>query len=96
MEGFINLLDRLCPSFRPYIEAIKKDKEERLKKELEERRKQQEALDRENKLREEQKQLEEQRNREEIQKRQLQDALNQQTYHQFKVHFTHFLIFSLL
>lgn len=31
MEGFIDLLDRLCPSLRPYIEAIKQDRDEKRK-----------------------------------------------------------------
>ncbi|KAG4079721.1 hypothetical protein HA402_006754 [Bradysia odoriphaga] len=26
MEGFVDLLDRLCPLFKPYVEAIKKDR----------------------------------------------------------------------
>lgn len=86
MEGFIVLLDKLCPLFRTVVEAQKRDFEEkeRLKKEeevkkLEEERKLQE-------LEEEKKRQEEERLKEETQRRQIQDALNQQTYYQFKVY----------
>lgn len=86
MESFINLLNSLCGSFKPYMEAIMKDKEERLKLELERKRKNQEAMEKEKKILDAQKQTEEQRYKEELQRRQLQDALNQQTYHQFKAY----------
>ncbi|XP_055381690.1 Golgi resident protein GCP60 [Condylostylus longicornis] len=85
-ESFIDMLDRLCPTLRPYIEAIKKDKEEKLRKELEEKQKAQELLEQEKKLQEEKKEFEEQCYKEEMQKRQLQDALNQQTFNQFKTY----------
>lgn len=86
MEGFIVLLDKLCPLFRTVVEAQKRDFEEkqRLKK-VEEARK----LEEERKLKEleeERKKQEEERLKEETQRRQIQDALNQQTYHQFKVY----------
>lgn len=86
MEGFIALLDRLCPLFKPYIEAIKKDREEKNRLALEEEKRQKELKEQEKVKFEEQKQVENERNREEQQKRQLQDALNQQTYHQFKAY----------
>lgn len=86
MEGFLDLLDRLCPLFKPYVEAIKKDKEEKQRIALEHERKQNEILEAERLRNEEQQKVEEQKNREEIQKRQLQDALNQQTFHQFKAY----------
>lgn len=86
MEGFIDLLDRLCPTFRPYVEAIKKDKEEKQRQALEEERKHKEQLELERKRASEQQLVEEQRNREEMQKRKLQDALNQQTYLQFRAY----------
>ena len=86
MEGFIDLLDRLCPLFRPYIEAIKKDQEEKQRLATEAERRQREQLELEKQLENEQRQIEEQRNREEMQKRKLQDALNQQTYLQFRAY----------
>lgn len=84
MEGFIDLLDRLCPLFKPYVEAIKKDREEKFRQaQLEEARRREQIESEKEKLAE-QKRIEDERNREELQRRQLQDALNQQTYHQFK------------
>lgn len=86
MEGFIVLLDKLCPLFRTVVEAQKRDVEEkqRLKKEEEAKK-----LEEERKLKEqeeEKKKQEEERLKEETQRRLIQDALNQQTYHQFKVY----------
>lgn len=86
MEGFVDLLDRLCPTFRPYVEAIKKDREEKEREAREEERRQQEQLALERKLENDRKLLEEQKSREEMQKRKLQDALNQQTYLQFRAY----------
>lgn len=84
MEGFIDLLDRLCPSFKPYVEAIKQDREEKRKQaEIDEARKQTE-FEAERKRQEERKLIEFEKHREEIQRRKLQDALNQQTFYQFK------------
>jgi hypothetical protein len=81
MEGFVDLLDRLCPSFRPYVEAIKQDREEKRKTAQIEEAKKRTALEAEQKH---QKLIEGEQHKEEIQKRKLQDALNQQTFHQFK------------
>lgn len=84
MEGFIDLLDRLCPSFKPYIEAMKQDREAKRKQAAVDeasRAKEQEA---ELKRQEEKKLIEFEKHREEIQRRKLQDALNQQTFYQFK------------
>lgn len=79
MEGFIDLLDRLCAMFRPFVEAIRKDREEKLKIQVEK-----EKVDRE---REDQmKKLENEKNQEELKKRELQDLLNQQTYLQFRAY----------
>lgn len=86
MEGFIDLLDRLCPLFRPYVEAIKKDKEEKERMALEEDRRKQEQQELEKLKHTEAQKIEEQKSREEMQKRKLQDALNQQTYLQFRAY----------
>jgi golgi resident protein GCP60 len=84
MEGFIDLLDRLCPSLKPYIEAVKKDAEEKHKQaEISEARRRLEE-EAERSRQEEKKLIEFEKHREEIQRRKLQDALNQQTYYQFK------------
>ncbi|KFB35010.1 AGAP003185-PA-like protein [Anopheles sinensis] len=84
MEGFIDLLDRLCPLFKPYVEAIKKDKEEKARRAEQDQIQRTEAQAAEKERLEEQRRIEDEKNREELQRRQLQDALNQQTYHQFK------------
>lgn len=84
MEGFVDLLDRLCPPFKPYIEAIKKDREEKLKQAAIDEAKSLKAQEAERKHQEEQKLIEFEKHREEIQRRKLQDALNQQTFYQFK------------
>lgn len=86
MEGFVVLLDKLCPLFRTVVEAKKRDKEEqlRLKQEDEIRR-----YEEKKKLQEEEdalKQQEEERLKQENHRRQIQEALNQQTYHQFKAY----------
>lgn len=87
MEGFIDLLDSMCNSFRPYVEAVKKNRDETLKEEL--RRMEQEKAEKERKEQEQREQLETSY-KEEIQRRQLQDALNKQTYQQFKVNVVQF------
>lgn len=86
MEGFIDSLDRLCASFRPYVEAIKKDNEEKERLAEEENRRRQEQLALEHQREIDRKLVEEQKSREEMQKRKLQDALNQQTYLQFRAY----------
>lgn len=82
MEGFIDLLDSMCSAFRPYVEAVRKNRDETLKEEL--KRMEKEKLEKEQRAREQQELLEE-GYKEEMQRRQLQDALNKQTYQQFKV-----------
>lgn len=84
MEGFIDLLDTMCSAFRPYIEAVRQNRDETLKAEL--RRMEQEKEAQQKREREQQEMLEE-GYKEELQRRQLQDALNKQTYQQFKVNF---------
>ncbi|XP_067634790.1 Golgi resident protein GCP60 [Eurosta solidaginis] len=81
MEGFIDLLDNMCTAFRPYVEAVKQNRDENLKAEL--RRMDEEKFEKEKRDREQQEQLEE-RSKEEMQRRQLKDALNKQTFQQFK------------
>ncbi|KAL7292196.1 hypothetical protein TKK_0014150 [Trichogramma kaykai] len=86
MEGFVIFLDKVCPSFKTYVEAQKRDIQEkaRLKKEQELQK-----LEEEKRLQEwnEQKMKEEEeRLKQENQRRQIQDALNQQTFSQFKAY----------
>lgn len=86
MEGFIVLLDKLCPLLKTVVEAQKRDTEEkvRLKREDECKRADEERRDRE--AEEERKREEEERNKRESQRRQIQEALNQQTYYQFRAY----------
>lgn len=86
MEGFVTLLDRLCPLFKPYIEAIKKDREEKERLAKVEEKRQKELQEQEKIKLEEQQKYENEKNREEQQRRQLQDALNSQTFFQFKAY----------
>lgn len=85
-EGFIDLLDRLCPLFKACVEAIKKDNGEKLRLAKEQEKKQQEFLELEKVGLEKQKQIDDEKNRKEMQRRNLQDALNSQTYSQFKTY----------
>ncbi|XP_076299675.1 Golgi resident protein GCP60 [Lasioglossum baleicum] len=86
MEGFIVLLDKLCPLFRTVVEAQRRDIEEKLRLKKEEEAKQLEEERRLKELDEQKKKEEEARLKEELQRRQIQDALNQQTYYQFKMY----------
>ncbi|XP_003700048.1 Golgi resident protein GCP60 [Megachile rotundata] len=86
MEGFIVLLDKLCPLFRTVVEAQRRDIEEKLRLKKEEEARKLEEERRLKELDEEKKKEEEARLKEEIQRRQIQDALNQQTYYQFKMY----------
>jgi golgi resident protein GCP60 len=84
MEGFIDLLDRQCPAFKPYIEAIKQDREEKRKQAVIDDTRKSIEQEAEKKRQEAKKLIEFEQHREEIQRRKLQDALNQQTIFQFK------------
>ena len=86
MTTFINTLNNLCPSFHPYVEAQKKDiemKAQRHAEEEENRRREEERkkLEEEEELKRKQ-ELEEQ----EEKRRQIKEALNSQTYEQFKAY----------
>lgn len=86
MEGFIVLLDKLCPLFKTVVEAQKRDIEEKNRLKQEEKIKQIEEEKKLAELAETKKREEEERLKLELQKRQIQDALNRQTYYQFKVY----------
>ncbi|KAL5276967.1 ACBD3 family protein [Megaselia abdita] len=86
IDKFIELVDKLVPSFSFYIEAVKTKKQENFRLELEEKRKEEEEKERKLLKDDEERKEEEKLNKEELQRRQLQDALNQQTYHQFKAY----------
>lgn len=78
-RSFINTLHEICPAFKPYIEAVQHNRRE--KNEI----KMCEVFD--EKLRLENKnEAEMEKYNEEMQLRKLQDALNEQTFDQFKEH----------
>ncbi|KAJ9578200.1 hypothetical protein L9F63_005589, partial [Diploptera punctata] len=86
MAGFVKLLNKLCPLFKPFIEAHKWDVEERERIAHEEEVARQEEEERQRLEEEMRQQEEENRAKQEAQRRQIQEALNQQTYHQFKAY----------
>ena len=86
MEGFIVLLDKLCPLFKTVVEAQKRDIEEKQRLQKEEESKKIEEEKRLKELEEEKEKEEEERLKQENQRRQIQEALNQQTYHQFRAY----------
>ncbi|KAK7582626.1 hypothetical protein V9T40_014071 [Parthenolecanium corni] len=81
MAGFINLIDKRCLHFNTFVQAQKVHFDEQERK-LEE--KQNELLVDINTCREEHQAREKMKTQEEIARRQIQDALNVQTYRQFK------------
>lgn len=86
MEGFVVLLDKLCPLFKTVVEALKRDIEEKKRLQKEEEVKKVEEEKRLKELEEEKQKEEEERLKQENQRRQIQEALNQQTYHQFRAY----------
>lgn len=86
MFDYVTTLNKQCPLFKPFVEAHKRDLEEkaRLQRETEE---QQKEDDEEARIaREIHRRAEEEKLRIEEQKRRIQDALNRQTFGQFKAY----------
>jgi len=79
MKGFIDGVAESMPHLEPHIEAIKKEKESIKKQELEA----QEKAAAEAKIAQE---ADEERQRQEEQRRQIQDALNRQSYEEFRAY----------
>ena len=86
MEGFVVLLDKLCPLFKTVVEAQKRDIEEKKRLQKEEESRKIEDEKRLKDLEEEKQKEEEMRLKEENQRRRIQEALNQQTYYQFRAY----------
>ncbi|XP_070576676.1 Golgi resident protein GCP60-like isoform X2 [Ptychodera flava] len=85
-QAFCSLLDKRCPTLKPWIEAHKREKDEQERKRREEEERQRrEAEEREREIMEEnaRKQAEEERIRQEQQRLQIKQMLDQQTYPQF-------------
>lgn len=83
MVAFVHNLDRLCPLFKPYLEAIQKDledkKQQQYKKEEEERA----NIELQNRIALEKQKQQSTKLTEEQQVQRIKDALNAQTYDQF-------------
>lgn len=79
MKGFIDGVAESMPHLQPHIEAIKKEKESIKQQELEA----QEKAAEEAKIAQE---ADEERQRQEEQRRQIQDALNRQSYEEFRAY----------
>ncbi|XP_050307979.1 Golgi resident protein GCP60 [Anthonomus grandis grandis] len=83
-RGFVELLSRRCPLFSTYIEAHRRERDEQKRLEKEELTKKIEEDENKRKQEEEQRLLLEKMQEQEAIKRQIQLALNQQTYDQFR------------
>jgi acyl-CoA-binding protein len=89
MAGFTTLLDQICPPFKVYIEANQRDIQEKKQQAAleEERLKQEQEAQRRSELEMEAQELANQQlQRQELHKQQIQEALNKQTYHQFRAY----------
>ncbi|XP_034832746.1 Golgi resident protein GCP60 [Maniola hyperantus] len=83
MAGFIHALDRLCPLFKPYLEAIQKDLEAKKQQELKKAEEEKAHMELQNRIILEKQKQESTKLTEEQQVQRIKDALNAQTYEQF-------------
>lgn len=83
MAGFIHTLDRLCPLFKPYLEAIQKDLEDKKLQELKRQEEERVCIEFQNRLMLEKQKQQSNKLSEEQQVQRIKDALNAQTYDQF-------------
>ncbi|VVC95382.1 unnamed protein product [Leptidea sinapis] len=83
MAGFIHTLDRLCPSFRPYIEAIQKDFEDKKEQEVKKEQQLKNHKELEDRVLLERDSHNNAKLTEEEQVQRVKDALNAQSYEQF-------------
>lgn len=86
MKGFVILLNELCPLFKTFVIATKCDNEEKVRLKQEEELK---KIEESKRLEELRKKEEEELLKQEQQRRLIQDALNQQTFYQFKAYAEH-------
>ena len=84
MFEFITTLNKQSPLFKPFIEAHKRDQEERKRVSKEAQHAEHEKHEDYQIAKEIERQAEEERYMQEEQKRRVQDALNRQTFAQFK------------
>ncbi|CAH2041340.1 unnamed protein product, partial [Iphiclides podalirius] len=83
MAGFVHTLDRLCPLFRPYLEAIQKDLEDKKQQQLKKHEEERAHLELQNRIILEKQKQQSTKLTEEQQVQRIKDALNAQTYDQF-------------
>ncbi|XP_038212634.1 Golgi resident protein GCP60 isoform X2 [Zerene cesonia] len=83
MAGFVHTIDRLCPLFRPYIEAIQKDLEDKKQQELKKEQDEKSHVELENRIMLEEQKQTKTKLTEEQQVQRIKDALNAQSYDQF-------------
>ncbi|KAL0878912.1 hypothetical protein ABMA27_003911 [Loxostege sticticalis] len=83
MAGFIHTLDRLCPLFKPFLEAIQKDQEDKKQQELKRQEEERAHLELQNRIMLEKQKQQSAKLTEEQQVQRIKDALNAQTYNQF-------------
>ncbi|XP_045451838.1 Golgi resident protein GCP60 [Melitaea cinxia] len=83
MAGFIHTLDRLCPMFKPFLEAIQKDLEDKKQQELKKAEEEKAHKELQNRIMIEKQKQESLKLTEEQQVQRIKDALNAQTYEQF-------------
>ncbi|XP_050344140.1 Golgi resident protein GCP60 [Nymphalis io] len=83
IAGFIHTLDRLCPMFKPFLEAIQKDVEDKKQRELKKIEEEKAHMELQNRIMLEKQKQESSKLSEEQQVQRIKDALNAQTYDQF-------------
>ncbi|CAG4945898.1 unnamed protein product [Parnassius apollo] len=83
MAGFVHALDRLCPLFKPYLEAIHKDLEDKKHQELKKQEEERAHLELQNRIILEKQKQQSTKLTEDQQVQRIKDALNAQTYDQF-------------
>ncbi|XP_013139892.1 PREDICTED: Golgi resident protein GCP60 [Papilio polytes] len=83
MAGFVHTLDRLCPLFKPYLEAIQKDLEDKKQQDLKRQEEERAHLELQNRIELEKQKQQSTKLTEEQQVQRIKDALNAQTYDQF-------------
>ncbi|CAG9788383.1 unnamed protein product [Diatraea saccharalis] len=83
MAGFVHALDRLCPLFKPYLEAIQKDFEDKKLQELKRQEEEKAHMELQNRILLEKEKQQSNKLTEEQQVQRIKDALNAQTYDQF-------------
>ncbi|XP_028156484.1 Golgi resident protein GCP60 isoform X1 [Ostrinia furnacalis] len=83
MAGFIHTLDRLCPLFKPFLEAIQKDHEDKKQQELKRQEEERAHTELQNRIMLEKQKQQSAKLTEEQQVQRIKDALNAQTYNQF-------------